>query len=333
MSGTSHRGFWTDRRVFVSGCTGFLGVWAVQELRRLGAFVVGLVRDIPREPTLLGTEWSRPDFTVLGRLEDFDCVLRTLNEYEVETVFHLAAQTIVGTALRDPRGTFEANIRGTWNVLEACRQVSTVRRVVVASTDKAYGTADRLPYDESMPLAGRHPYDVSKACADMIAQGYHETYRLPVCITRCANFYGGGDLNFSRIVPGTIRSALSGIPPVLRSDGTMIRDYIYIRDVVGGYLTLAEAMDRPEIRGRAFNLSTEEPLSALELTHRILAVMGRQDLEPVILNETQAEIQEQHLSAGRARSELGWAPRHTLEQSLSETVDWYRSYAQGRAVI
>jgi CDP-glucose 4,6-dehydratase len=331
MSPTVHPAFWSDRRVFVTGCSGFLGTWTVQELRSHGAFVVGLVRDIPRESTLLGTEWSRPDFTVLGHLEDYDCILRALNEYEIETVMHLGAQPIVGTALRDPRGTFEANIRGTWNVLEACRQVSTVRRIVVASTDKAYGTADRLPYDETMQLAGRHPYDVSKACADMLAQGYHETYQLPVCITRCANFYGGGDLNFSRIVPGTMRSVLAGTRPVLRSDGTMIRDYIYIRDVVGGYLTLAEAMDRSDIWGRAFNLSTEEPLSVLELTRRILAVMGRQDLEPVILNETRAEIQEQHLSAGRARRELGWKPQHTLDQSLAETGDWYRAHIERRA--
>jgi len=333
MTGAIQQGFWTDRRVFVTGCTGFLGAWTVQELRRRGAVVVGLVRDVPHETSLLGTDQARPDFTVFGQLEDFDCVLRAVNEYEIETTFHLAAQTIVGTALREPRGTFEANIRGTWNVLEACRQISTVRRIVVASTDKAYGTADQLPYDETMPLAGRHPYDVSKACADMIAQGYHETYQLPVCITRCANFYGGGDLNFSRIVPGTIRSVLAGTAPVLRSDGTMIRDYIYIHDVVEGYLMLAEAMDRPEIWGRAFNLSTEQPLSVLALTRRILAVMGRQDLEPVILNETRAEILEQHLSAERARRELGWKPRYSLDQSLTETADWYRRYIERRAMI
>ena len=298
----------------------------VEELRRRGAFVVGLIRDLPFKPSILGTELSRPDFSVIGKLEDYDCLLRSLNEYEIESVMHLGAQPIVSTALRDPRGTFEANIRGTWNLLEACRQVSTVRRIVVASTDKAYGTADRLPYDETMPLLGRHPYDVSKSCADMIAQGYHATYNLPVCITRCANFYGGGDLNFSRIVPGTIRLVLHGEAPVLRSDGTMIRDYIYIRDVVGGYLQLAEAMDRPETWGRAYNLSIERPLSVIDITKKILAVMGRQDLRPIILNEVKAEIQEQHLSAARARQELNWRPRHSLEESLVETVAWYRGY-------
>jgi CDP-glucose 4,6-dehydratase len=318
--------FWAGRRVFVTGATGFLGSWMVRELRRRGAFVVGLVCDIPAEPLLFDEALSRPDFFVFGRLEDYDCLLRALNEYDIETVLHLAAQPLVGVALNEPRGTFEANIRGTWNMLEACRQVATVKRVVVASSDKAYGIAVRLPYDEEMPLEGRAPYDVSKRCADLIAQAYHTTYDLPVCVTRSANFYGGGDLNFSRIVPGTIRSVLRGEPPVLRSDGTPIRDYIFIRDVVDGYLTLAEAMEREEIRGRAYNFSIETPLSVLAITERILALMGRTDLPPVILNVAKAEIPEQHLSAARARRELGWRPRFGLEQGLAETVAWYRLY-------
>jgi CDP-glucose 4,6-dehydratase len=330
MSG-ARTGFWHGRRVFVTGASGFLGSWMVRELRGKGAFVVALVRDLPRIPSLLGTELSLPDFSVLGRLEDYDCLVRALNEYEIETVMHLAAQPLVGTALRDPRGTFEANIRGTWNLLEACHQIPTVKRVVVASTDKAYGTADRLPYDEAMPLLGRHPYDMSKSCADIIAQGYHATYKLPVCITRCANFYGGGDLNFSRIVPGTIQSVLRGEAPVLRSDGTMIRDYIYIHDVVGGYLRLAEAMEQPELWGRAYNFSIEAPLSVIQVTEKILAAMGRQDLRPVILNDAKAEILEQHLSAARARRELDWRPKHTLEDSLKETVAWYRTWFEQHA--
>jgi CDP-glucose 4,6-dehydratase len=318
--------FWRGRRVFVTGATGFLGSWMVLELRRRGAFVAGLVRDLPANPSIVGGELSRPDFSVIGRLEDYDCLLRGLNEYEAETVFHLAAQPIVGTALRDPRGTFEANIRGTWNLLEACRQVSTVRRIVIASSDKAYGTPDRLPYDESTPLLGRHPYDLSKSCADMIAQGYHATYRLPVCITRCANFFGGGDLNFSRIVPGTVRLVHYGQAPVLRSDGRMIRDYIYIRDVVEGYLCLAEKMDRSELWGRAFNLSLEAPLSVIDITEKILDLMERTDLRPIILDEAKAEIPEQHLSAARARRELNWRPARTLEEGLAETISWYRAY-------
>jgi CDP-glucose 4,6-dehydratase len=318
--------YWEGQRVFVTGTTGFLGSWMVLELHQRGAFVVGLVRDLPRESLLLADEQSRPDYTVLGHLEDYECLLRGLNEYEIDTVMHLAAQPIVGTAFREPRATFEANIRGTWNMLEACRQTSTVKRVVVASTDKAYGTAPKLPYDETMPLEGRHPYDVSKSCADLIAQAYHVTYDLPVCITRFANFYGGGDLNFSRIVPGTILSVLRGEAPVLRSDGTMIRDYIFIRDVVSGYLTLAEAIDQPEIRGRAYNFSVDIPLSVLQLTEEILSVMGREDLRPVILNVAKAEIAEQHLSAARARRELNWRPLYDLKAGLVETVAWYRDY-------
>jgi CDP-glucose 4,6-dehydratase len=318
--------FWAGRRVFVTGATGFLGSWMVRELRHRRAFVVGLVRDIPAEPLLFDEALSRPDFSVFGRLEDYDCLLRALNEYDIETVFHLAAQPLVGVALNEPRGTFEANIRGTWNMLEACRQVATVKRIVVASSDKAYGVATRLPYDEEMPLEGRAPYDVSKSCADLIAQAYHATYDLPVCVTRSANFYGGGDLNFSRIVPGTIRSVLRAEPPVLRSDGSPIRDYIFIRDVVDGYLTLAEAMERSEVRGRAYNFSIEAPLSVLAITERILALMGRTDLRPVILDVAKAEIPEQHLSATRARRELDWRPQYGLDQGLAETVAWYRAW-------
>jgi CDP-glucose 4,6-dehydratase len=317
--------FWSARRVLVTGATGFLGAWLVRELRHRGAFVVGLMRDRPAEPLLSDDALAQPDFSVFGQLEDYDCLLRALDKYEVETVFHLAAQPLVGIAFNEPRATFEANIRGTWNLLEACRKITTVKRIVVASSDKAYGTAPHLPYNEEMPLAGRHPYDVSKSCADLIAQAYHATYALPVCVTRSANFYGGGDLNFSRIVPGTIRSVLRNEKPVLRSDGTLIRDYIFIRDV-GGYLTLAEAMDRPDIHGRAYNFSIEAPLSVLDITNRILALMQRTDLPPAILKNAQGEIAAQHLSAARARRELGWSPQYGLDQGLTETIAWYKSY-------
>jgi CDP-glucose 4,6-dehydratase len=318
--------FWNGRSVFVTGASGFLGRWMVRELQAEGAFVVGLMRDQPGGTRAAQQPESEADFIVRGQLEDYECLLRALNEYEIETVFHLAAQPIVGVAYRNPRSTFEANIRGTWNLLEACREIRSVKRIVVASSDKAYGHAERLPYEESMPLLGRHPYDVSKSCADLIAQSYHLTYGLPVSISRAANFYGGGDLNFNRIVPGTIRSALNGTPPVLRSDGTMIRDYIYVRDVVAAYLLLARAMDDGKFWGQAYNFSLEIQLSVLEMTNKILELMGRMDLRPVILNEAKAEIPVQYLSAARARRELGWAPRFSLQDGLIETVDWYKGY-------
>jgi CDP-glucose 4,6-dehydratase len=325
----SRSDFWKDRHVFVTGSNGFLGSWAVRELRKSGAFVVGLVRDLAKEPVLGGDAYATPNFSVFGCLEDYPTLLRAINEYEIDTVMHLGAQPVVGTAYRNPLSTFEANIRGTWNVLEACRQVSTVKRIVIASSDKAYGTAEQLPYTEATPLRGRHPYDVSKSCADMIAQAYHETYKLPVCVTRCANFFGGGDLNFSRIVPGTIQSALKDQRPVLRSDGTMVRDYIYVRDVVAAYMLLAEAMGDPKHWGRAYNFSMEVPLSVLQITELVLRVAGRADLKPVILNEAKAEIPIQHMSGAYARAELDWEPRYSLENSLTETVAWYRNYLTG----
>jgi CDP-glucose 4,6-dehydratase len=318
--------FWKHRNVLVTGATGFLGSWLVAEIKTRGANVVGLVRDLPganRRPLI---DNARTDYTVFGRLEDFETIVRAVNEYEVETVFHLGAQPIVGVANRNPRSTFDANIRGTWNVLEACREVSTVKRIVVASSDKAYGEQPKLPYDEGMPLQGKHPYDVSKSCSDLISQCYFETYGTPVCITRCGNFFGGGDLNFSRIVPGTIRSVLMGERPIIRSDGKMIRDYVYVRDVALFYLHLAEAMDDTRLHGKAFNYSTESQLDVLQITHLILRLMERADLEPNVLNEARGEIPHQYLSAARARALLHWSPRYSIEQALKETVDWYREY-------
>lgn len=319
--------FWQDRNVFVTGATGFLGSWMISELNRRGASVVGLVRDVSSTGKASLIPDSQPAFTVFGALEDFDVLLRAINEYEIDTVMHLGAQPIVGIANRNPRSTFEANIRGTWNVLDACRQISTVKRVVIASSDKAYGEQPRLPYDESMPLQGMHPYDVSKSCTDLIAQTYHNVYSTPVCITRCGNFFGGGDLNFSRIVPGTIRSILNGEQPLIRSDGSMIRDYVYVRDVAQFYLFLAEAMEDQSLHGQAFNYSTESQLSVLDITRSILRLMGT-DLEPVILNEARGEIPHQYLSAAKARERLGWVTQYSIEDGLKETIDWYRDYFQ-----
>ena len=253
---------------------------------------------------------------------------RALNEYEIDTVFHLAAQTIVGTANRNPLSTFESNIKGTWCVLEACRRVSTVTRIVIASSDKAYGEQEELPYQETSPLKACHPYDVSKSCADLIACAYYRTYKLPVCVTRCGNFYGPGDLNFNRIVPGTIRSVLNNESPIIRSDGTFIRDYFYVKDAALAYMHLAERMDDTNIQGEVFNFSNELQIPVLELTEKILRLMGRTDLKPVILNQAEHEIKHQYLSAGKARDLLGWKPEYDLDGALKETIEWYTKFLQ-----
>lgn len=317
---------WRDRPVFVTGGSGLLGSWLMTSLIRQGARVVALVRDeLPRAELLTPTLFD-PVTVVRGDLSDYALLERALNEYEIECVFHLAAQTIVGTANRNPLSTFESNIRGTWQLLEATRRVSTVKRVVVASTDKAYGAHDQLPYAEDAPLQGRHPYDVSKSCADLIAQSYHHSYGLNVCITRCGNLYGGGDLNFNRVVPGTIRSLLRGDRPVIRSDGQFVRDYFYVEDAVEAYLALAVAMEDGHLAGEAFNFSHELQLSVLELVDRIARLMGRAELEPVVLNQASNEIRHQYLSAEKARRMLDWAPRHSLEEGLRRTIDWYTAY-------
>jgi len=319
--------FWQDRPVFVTGATGLVGSWTVKALLDRGADVVCLVRDwVPQSELVRSGAMSRVR-VVRGDLTDQALLERTLGEYEIDTVLHLAAQTIVGVANRNPVATFETNVAGTWRLLEACRRSPLVKQVVVASSDKAYGDQEVLPYDETTPLEGRHPYDVSKSCTDLIAQ----SYGLPVCITRCGNFYGGGDLNWSRIVPGTIRSILRGERPVIRSDGSYIRDYFYVKDGAESYLFLAQKMaEQPEIRGHAFNFSNELQVTVLELTHQILDLMGARDrLPPDVRNETKNEIKHQYLSAAKARAMLGWAPGWTLTEALTETIDWYREHLLG----
>ena len=259
-------------------------------------------------------------------IEDFDQLERTINEYEVEVVFHLAAQAIVGIANENPRSTFSANITGTWNVLEAARRSSRVRAVVLASSDKAYGTQAELPYRESAPLVGRHPYDVSKSCADLIGRCYFETYRVPAAITRCGNFYGGGDLNFNRIVPGTIRSLIDGERPVIRSDGSLIRDYFYVKDAVKAYVLLAETLLEGNAHGEAYNFSNEAQVTAREVVDLISRLMGAESLEPIVANDAPNEIPHQYLSAEKARHDLLWQPDFSLEQGLKETITWYREY-------
>ena len=318
--------FWKNRNVFVTGCTGLLGSWLTSFLVERGANVTGLIRDwVPRS----NLNWSgfidRINI-VRGEVEDYSLLERVINEYEIDTIFHLAAQTIVGIANRNPISTFETNVKGTWNILEACRRNPTVKRIIVASSDKAYGEHKELPYREDAPLRGSHPYDVSKSCADLIVFAYYDTYELPVCVTRCGNFYGGGDLNFNRIVPGTIRSVIFNERPIIRSDGTLIRDYIYILDAVEAYLLLAEKMDKLPIHGEAFNFSNELQLTVLGLTKKILKLMDREDLKPIILGEAKSEIRHQYLSAAKARRILKWEPKYILEQGLKETIVWYRKF-------
>ncbi|WJW76307.1 GDP-mannose 4,6-dehydratase [Thiohalobacter sp. IOR34] len=319
-------GFWNNRNVFVTGCTGFLGSWLSQELIHRGAHVVGLVRDWVPESHLFQNGGGDRVTLVRGSLEDLPVIERAINEYEIDTVFHLAAQAIVGVANQSPVATFEANIMGTWNVLEACRRISSVKRIVMASSDKAYGDQKTLPYTEEFPLQGRHPYDVSKSCADLIAATYHHSYQLPVCVTRCGNLFGGGDLNFNRIIPGTIRMALNDERPVIRSDGTPLRDYIYVKDAVDAYLLLAEKMIGNSVQGEAFNFGTAKPMSVLEITNKVLELMGRSDLAPLVLNEAKGEILHQYLSSDKARRLLGWEPVSSLDDGLRATIDWYRNF-------
>jgi CDP-glucose 4,6-dehydratase len=319
--------FWPGRRVFVTGATGIVGSWLVKALLAGGAHVVALVRDDDPQSELHRSGDIRRVSVVNGRLEDFWTLERAVNEHEVDTVFHLGAQPIVGMANRFPLQTFEANIRGTYNLLEACRiHGQFVRRVVVASSDKAYGEQEALPYLEGMPLQGRHPYDVSKSCTDLISQTYFHSYGLPVVIARCGNVYGGGDLNWSRIVPGTIRSLLRGERPVVRSDGAHVRDYIYVKDAADAYMRLAEREGGEGVSGEAFNFSLESPLSVLEMVHIIRRLLGREHIEPDVRNVARGEIRSQYLSAEKAKKVLGWSPQFGLEQGMLETIEWYREF-------
>jgi len=312
--------------VFVTGASGLLGAWLTEALAAAGARTVCLMRDWVPESRMVRSGALERVTVVRGELEDLALLTRVLNEYEIDAVFHLGAQTIVGTAARSAPSTFESNVRGTWNVLEAAKACGgRVERIVVASSDKAYGAHDRLPYTEDMPLEGRYPYDVSKSCADLIALSYFHTYRLPVAITRCGNLFGGGDLNFNRLIPGTIRSALRGEAPVIRSDGKFVRDYFYVRDAVGAYLLLAEKLTEG-FAGEAFNFGNETPVSVLELVEQILCVMGQSSLAPVILNQASHEIPRQYLDCSKARRLLGWAPAFGMEEALRETIAWYREY-------
>lgn len=317
---------WLNKNVFVTGCTGLLGSWLTEELINLGANVICLVRDYVPLSRIYKEGLIDKISVISGSLEDYYVIERALNEYEVEVIFHLGAQAIVTIANNNPISTFESNVKGTWVLLEACRRNRKVNKILIASSDKAYGEHKILPYTEEMPLIGRNPYDVSKSCADLIAQMYFYHYEIPICVTRCGNLFGGGDLNFNRIVPGTIRSVFYNERPVIRSDGSYVRDYFYVKDAVKAYILLAEKMDDSDIVGQAFNFGNDTPMTVLEITNEILSLMNRLDLEPIILNQAKGEIPRQYLSSKKAREMLQWKPTFSLREGLLETIEWYKDY-------
>lgn len=323
--------FWMARPTLVTGATGLVGGWLVKRLFESGADVVCVIRDwVPLSNLILNGVVDRVT-VVRGDVCDQELMERVMGEYEIDTVIHLAAQAIVGTGNRNPISTFESNIRGTWVTLEACRRSPLVRQIVMASSDKAYGHQEQLPYTEMTELRGRHPYDVSKSCADLIAQAYAATYDLPVAITRCGNFYGGGDLNWNRLVPGTIRSVLNGERPVIRSDGNSIREFLYVENAVSAYLMLAAALGRdPRLRGEAFNFGHGKPWTVLELVREILRICKREDLDPDVRADAKNEIPSQYLDSTKAMNALGWRPQVTLAEGLERTVAWYTEFFRGQ---
>lgn len=321
--------YWEDKNIFITGADGFLGSWLTKGLVERKANVTVLLRDkVPSSPLFTSGVINNVNI-VNGDLVDYLLIERALNEYEIDTVFHVGAQTIVGTANRNPISTFKSNIEGTWNVLEAVRRSNNVKRLVIASSDKAYGSHDKLPYDEDTPLKGEHPYDVSKSSADLISQAYFKTYGIPVAITRCENIYGGGDLNFNRLIPGTIKSIYLKQKPIIRSDGKFFRGYIYLEDAVMAYLMLAGNLDRNEIKGNTFNFGLGKPIKVLDVVNLIVKLM-KSKLQPVILNEASNEIREQYLSIDKAIKLLDWKPKYTLEEGLLKTINWYKDFFKNR---
>lgn len=319
--------FWRNKKVFVTGATGFLGSWLTAELIKRGASVVALIRDRIPESNFNLMGLGQQATIINGSVADSEVVSRAFQEYEIEYCFHVAAQAIVGFANQDPLATFESNIKGTWVMLEAARRAPTLKGMVVASSDKAYGT-QQIPYREDAPLLGRNPYDVSKVCTDQLTRCYGKTLGLPVAVTRCSNLFGGGDLNFSRVIPGTVRSLLLEESPIIRSDGSPVRDYLYVPDAVKGYLMLGERVAEKQFRGEAFNFGTATPVSVLDLVKRIIQVSGKRHLSPTVLGKGKmpGEIDQQYLDIEKAKKWLGWAPAFSLEEALRKTFQWYQKF-------
>lgn len=321
---------WKNKKVFITGADGFVGGWLAKVLVEQGAHVVILVRDMKRELAYKLFHIDNRLTQVMGDLRDYDLLERILNEYSIEVCFHLGAQTLVQIANQSPVSTFESNIKGTWHLLEACRKTEGIKGIIVASSDKAYGVQKNLPYTEESPLLGLYPYDASKACTDILARSYAVSYGLPVAVTRNANTYGGGDLNFSRIIPDAICSILEDREFIIRSDGTPVRDYIYVKDAVSGYLVLAEKIDEPGVRGEAFNFGTQHPVSVLALFEKIVKIYGKPHIKPKILGTAKNEIDEQYLAIDKAKKILNWKPKFNLEAGLKLTIDWYKEYLKNR---
>jgi len=317
---------WEDKNVFVTGADGFIGAWLAKRLIERKANVFILIRDFKREATCKLLKLEHKVTQVEGDVADYRLLERVLNEYSIDSCFHLAAQALVQVANRSPLSTFESNIRGTWNILEACRNTKSIERVVIASSDKAYGVQKKLPYTENSPLMGLYPYDASKACADIIARSYFVSYGLPVAVTRNANTYGGGDLNFSRIVPDAIRCLLQGKEFIIRSDGAPERDYMYVEDAVDGYITLAGQVEKKEVKGEAFNFGTGVPISVLALFKVMARLCGKPKSNPRILGTAKNEIDRQYLAVDKAKGILRWSPQFSLEDGLKRTIAWYRRY-------
>lgn len=320
---------WKNRNVLITGVTGFVGTWLAKDLVERGANVVGFVRDeIPNMPLRTMGVYDKLRAAPKGDLVDYKSVKRVFNEYEIDTCFHLAAQPIVTIANKNPAWTFEVNIKGSWNVLEAARTSEKIRAVIIASTDKVYGEPIKLPITEDHPLLAEYPYDASKACMERLARTFFTTYGLPVAITRCCNIYGGGDMNFSRIINGTIKAILLDQNPVIRSDGTPVRDFIFVKDAANAYVTLAEQIENEGVKGQAFNFASNAPINMLDLVKKIIEVSGKTNLKPDVqgTKKPDAEIDEQYLSSEKAERVLGWQPQFNLEAGLKETIKWYEDY-------
>ncbi len=327
VEGLELTNFWKNKNVAVTGATGVVGSWLVKNLLAQGANISALIYERDPVSELIRSGDISKITCIDGDLRDKDSIFKLVDSVKAETIFHLGAQTIVGTALEDPVETFESNILGTWNLMEVCRSKPTqIKRVLIASSDKAYGTSKILPYSEETPMAGEGPYDVSKSCTDLIARSYNLTYNIPTVIARCGNIYGGGDVNWSRIVPGTIKSLLSGERPIIRSNGKFLRDYIYVEDAVQAYLKMAEAVDSHQAAGEAFNFSRQEPISVLEIYKEICLATVGEYVEPDIQDTAKNEIIDQHLDSSKARNQIGWDSNYTLEQGLQLTVSWYKKY-------